>query len=103
MENVREVSIAVPTNIHIVEPNLINSELLCSPDTKHTSAVQATNMHSLPQEYGEPFENVPRFCPLLKPEVETRDAEPVILMQRKGRPCRVRFSTWGSMASSVPA
>lgn len=74
--------LVVPTDISYennpnLEPNLINSERLCNPNDKHTSAAQAASMHSLPQEYGEPFENIPRLCPIFKPEVETRDAEPV--------------------------
>jgi len=87
MENVREVSMVVPSNvssehneiISMVEPNLTNSVILAKLDDKlkHLSAAQAANIGSLLQEYGKLFSDVPRLCPLLEHDVETRDAQPV--------------------------
>ncbi|XP_063600010.1 uncharacterized protein LOC134776228 [Penaeus indicus] len=86
-ENVREVSVVVPSNISsennetipIVEPNLTNSVILAKPDDKlkHLSAAQAANIRSLLQEYDKLFSDVPHLCPLLEHDVETRDAKPV--------------------------
>lgn len=86
-DEVRNVSIVVPSNISndtcdnvkIVEPNLINSTILAKPDDKlkHLSAAQAANIRSLLQEYEELFSDVPRLCPLLEHDVETKEAQPV--------------------------
>ncbi|XP_037774846.1 uncharacterized protein LOC119571767 [Penaeus monodon] len=65
--------------ISMVELNLTNSVILAKLDDKlkHLSAAQAANIGSLLQEYGKLFSDVPRLCPLLEHDVETRDAQPV--------------------------
>nr|XP_027227085.1 uncharacterized protein LOC113819048 [Penaeus vannamei] len=65
-DEVRNVSIVVPSNITKPDDKL-----------KHLSAAQAANIRSLLQEYEELFSDVPRLCPLLEHDVETKEAQPV--------------------------